>query len=588
MANRHSLCADYVGSCGRVSIPTQATELDCQSTPFVPFPDRHWPSHPQFVRQWTRPGAAATECPQPSRWGRLALGGTLAEPLTVELVGRLTTWLQSGQYHRLAELRGDLTGALVTRSTVYLFRSLFTRNTLFYQLSGNTVEWSTDPSDLLGDGLAELDRDTVWRLCRGDNAAAYPRLGRLLAGHVMAFDGRSTEVVQYDRILPRGLSRGSSMQDYADRAYELLARATRTYADSGRIGVMLSGGLDSAAVTTALVDSGADVTAYHVTTGDPLADESAYARAVCQHLEVPFVPITADTGDGYLSRHWLFPLPYNHFSYRWQEQLASQVQQDHITFLATGNDGNLLFDPVDDYGLHDFLFGRLRWSEKRQQLRGALCSRWPLPSLLRSIRRSRSLFAAEQPVGDNADRTDFLTPMPHVPDDLDHRMNFEFTSIEHAADLNLFWPRGIQQCSPMADRELYRLAEGMPNAYRRFPYGGRVIDKPVLRLMLSTRLPALVWRRYGGLWPHSPLQTFCLTHRELFADLIGSPDSMLVRMNVVDPHRLTAVLEHPPTTRRNTNSLIWPAMTELFLRGLETPAPSQRGADHHATAQTRP
>ena len=139
----------------------------------------------------------------------------------------------------------------------------------------------------------------------------------------------------------------------------------------------------------------------------------------------------------------------------------------------------------------------------------------------------------------------------------------------------------------MADRELYRLAEGMPNAYRWFPYGGRVIDKPVLRLMLSTRLPALVWRRYGGLWPHAPLQTFCLTHTDLFAELIGSPESLLVRMNIVDPDRLAAVLEKPPTIRRNTNSLVWSAMTELFLRSLDNPATSQRGADHHAASTTR-
>jgi hypothetical protein len=561
-------------------------DVDHLVAPFVPFPDRIWPRSPRFVWQWTRRGVAPPEG-RPNREERLLLGGTVAEPPSDGLVARLAAWLRRGDYHRLTELRGDLTGAFVTRGAVFLFRSLFTQNTLFYRISGDTVEWSTDPSDLVGDGLAGLDRTTIWRLCRGDNVTAFPGLLRLRAGHVVVFDGRSTVDVRYDEIESRGLPRGSSLQDYADRAYELLSRATRPYADSGRIGVMLSGGLDSAAVTTALVDNGADVTAYHVTTGDPLADESAYARAVCQHLNVPFVPVPADTEDGYLSRRWTFPHPYNHFSYRWQEQIADQVQQDRITLLTTGDDGNLLFDPVRDYGVHDFLFGRLRWSEKRQLLRGALCSRWTLPDLLRSIRRSHSLLAVGQPVGDNADPTDFLVPMPGVPDGIDERMNFEFTSIEHTADLTLFWPRGIQRCSPMADRELYRLAEGMPNAYRWFPYGGRVIDKPVLRLMLSTRLPAQVWRRYGGLWPHAPLQTFCLTHTELLAELIGSPESLLVRMNIVDPDRLAAVLERPPAIRRNTNCLVWSAMTELFLRGLDDPAPSQRGADHHAATPTR-
>jgi asparagine synthase (glutamine-hydrolysing) len=586
MADRHPLCADYVGSCGRVSISASGEDVDHLVTPFVPFPDRTWPSRPRFVWQWTRQGAVVPDG-RPRRQERLLFGGTVAEPPSDELVTRLTTWLHEGHYHRLSELRGEHTGALVTRRAVYLFRSLFTQNTLFYRTSGDTVTWSTDPSDLVGDGLAELDRATIWRLCRGDNVAAYPRLRRLRAGHVMVFDGRSTTDFRYDEVAPEGLPRGSSLQDYADHACELLWRATRPYADSGRIGVMLSGGLDSAAVTTALVDTGADVTAYHVTAGDPLADESAYARAVCRHLDVPIVAIPGDTGNDYLSRRWTFPQPYNHYAYRWQEQIADRVQQDGITFLATGNDGNLLFDPVHDYGLRDFLSSRLRWAEKRQLLRGALCARWSLPDLVRSISRSRSLLTAGLPVGDNADPIDFLVPMPGVPDDIDERMNFEFTSIEHTADLTLFWPRGIQRCSPMADRELYSLTEGMPNAYRWFPYGGRVIDKPVLRLMLSTRLPALVWRRYGGLWPHAPLQTFCLTHTELLAELIGSPASLLVRMNIVDPDRLAVVLEHPPALRRNTNSLIWSAMTELFLRGLDNRAPTQRGAEHHAATPTR-
>lgn len=581
MADRLSLCADYVGCCGRVSVPVSTEDVDHVVTPFVPFPDRTWPSRPRFVWQWTRRGAAVPDGRQ-----ELLLGGTVRERPSGELAARVAAWLRHGDHHRLTELRGDHTGALVTRHAVYLFRSLFTQNTLFYRISGDTIEWSTDPSDLAGDGLTELDRTTIWRLCRGDNATAYPRLRRLRAGHVLVFDGRSTSDIQYDRVVPRRLPRGSSLRDYAGHAYDLLRRATRPYAGSGRIGVMLSGGLDSAAVTTALVDAGADVTAYHVTTGDPLADESAYARAVCRHLDVPFVSVSADTGDGYLSTGWAFPNPYNHFSYRWQEQLAERVRQDGITFLATGDDGNLLFDPVRDYGVHDFLFGRLRWAEKRQLLRGALCARWTLPDLVRSVRRAHSLLAVGQPVGDNADPTDFLVPMPGVPDDIDERMNFEFTSIEHTADLTLFWPRGIQRCSPMADRELYRLAEGMPNAYRWFPYGGRVIDKPVLRLMLSTRLPAQVWRRYGGLWPHAPLQTFCLTHTETLAELIGSPESRLVRMNIVDPDRLAAVLDEPPAIRRNTNCLVWSAMTELFLRGLDR-APGKRGADHHAATPTR-
>src|SRR5205085_3459924 len=108
----------------------------------------------------------------------------------------------------------------------------------------------------------------------------------------------------------------------------LLLAATRPYVCSGRIGVLLSGGLDSSAVATALGENGADVVAYHMATGDPLADESAYAREVCRHLSIPYVPIMTDVDHGYLSEDWRFPHPYNHFGYRWLEQTVQRVRQD--------------------------------------------------------------------------------------------------------------------------------------------------------------------------------------------------------------------------------------------------------------------
>ncbi|WP_228817060.1 asparagine synthase-related protein [Nocardia transvalensis] len=508
----------------------------------------------------------AVQPARPVERAHLALGGTLVGSLDDALVVRITATLRSGRYPDLAGLPGDLVGCLVADDRVFLFRSMFARNTLFYKQSGATVEWSSDPADLVPDALDRLDRKTIWRICRGDSIVAYPELALLRPGHLMVFDGLSTRVVQYDRIEPKPLPRGSTPRDYADRAWELLLAATRPYAHGGRIGLLLSGGLDSSAVAAALAANGAEVTAYHLGTDDPLADESGYAREVCRHLSIPFVPIMTDIGAGHVNKDWRFSHPYNHTGYRWLEQTVRRLRQDGVALLTWGRDGDLLFSPAPDYGLHHVLWGRLSWPEKRLMLRGLLCSRWGLNDLRKSVRRSYPLATEAAVVDDSMRHPDFLVPMPGVPLELP---DLEFFPEEQTTDLALAWPHGLQFCSPMANRELYELMTGMPVAYRCIPYGGRIINKPVLRLMLEDRLPPMIWRRHGRLWLSSPHENFCLNHPQQLAELLG-PDSLLARMNIVDPQRLTAVLGHSLSIRRNAQSLIYAAMTELFLRSLES------------------
>lgn len=561
------LTVDYLGCAGRVTLPRDGTPVDYACVPYTAFPERRVPDSPMYLRQWTRPGTGATVQPAHSTdRTHLALGGTLTGMLDDALVDRITATLRSGRYPELAGLPGDLVGCLITDDRAFLFRSLFTRNTLFYKQSGNTLEWSSDPADLVPDALDRLDRQTIWRICRGDSLVAYPELGLLRPGHLMVFDGVSAKVIQYDRITPKPLPRGSTPRDYADRAWELLLAATRPYAHVGHIGLLLSGGLDSSAVAAALAANGAEVTAYHLGTDDPLADESGYAREVCRHLSIPFVPIMTDTGAGHVSEDWRFSHPYNHTGFRWLEQIVQRVRADGVQLLTWGRDGDLLFSPAPDYGVRDVLWGRLSWAEKSLMLRGLLCSRWTLDALLRSVRRSYSLAIDASAFGDHTRQPDFLVPMPGVPFELPDP---EFVPEEQITDLALSWPHGVQFCSPMADRGLYELATGMPRAYRCIPYGGRNIDKPVLRLMLEDRLPPMIWRRHGRLWLGSPHENFCLNHPEAFTALLG-PDSRLARMNIVDPERLAAVLGHPSSTRRNAESLICAVMTELFLRSLES------------------
>ncbi|WP_157252984.1 asparagine synthase-related protein [Nonomuraea typhae] len=490
---------------------------------------------------------------------RLLLSGPVTGPITAEGLTRIARAAMEGRPGELANVPGEVCGSLITERGAVLFRSASSQEALLYRRDGDVVRWSTDPTDLLDDG-DEPDREALWRACRGDIVSVYRDLTPLRPGHLVVFEKNATTTVHYEPVTPLEVPRRTSLAGYADVAHELIVEATRPYAGE-KVGILLSGGLDSGAVLSGLVENGADVTAYHMASDDPLADESGYARAMCEHLGVPFVPVAMDHGDGYLSHRWHFPLPYNATGFQWLERIADRVHADGVSLLTWGREGDMVFGP-ERYGLHEVLFGDLPLREKAAMCRGLVCSRWELSRILRSIRPSVSVLDDYLPVAENAKATDFLTPMPDAPD---NRFDAEYLPADHCAALTIWRPRGILLCNPLGAKNLLRLSARLPHAYRVIPYQGRMITKPVLRLMLSTRLPERVWRRYGRLWLDSPHKNYVLTHRKELAGLLG-PDSHVARLGLIDQRGLAQVIADPAQLRRHSEALISTAMTELFLR----------------------
>jgi asparagine synthetase B (glutamine-hydrolysing) len=521
-----------------------------------------------YAVQWLNPRGAGAVLASPAEHEHVLLSGVLAEPATAELAARIRAALVNGRYEDLGQIAGELVGCLVTPKKIYLFKTIMgNSSTIFFRRSGAAVRWSTSPVDLVEDPDTDIDRAAIVRCCRGEGPFIYPSIDRVRPGQVVILEQHRTTVIDYDRITPIALPRRTALPEYAEVAWKLLCDAVRPYAGSGRVGVLLSGGIDSSSVLAALVDVGADVIAYHLDTDDQLADESAYARAVCEHLEVPLVSIPTDNGAGYLSMSWHFPHPYSHTGYRHLEQAAERVAEDGVTFLATGREGDILFGPAYyHYGMRDILFGDLRWREKKEMLCGVLSSRWQLSSILKSCFSNASLVEGSMPIGENARRSDFVAPMLGTSDE---QVDYDFMAQESTMDLSLFRSRGVLLCSPMGSKDLRRLSARLPSAYRWIPFQGRLIDKPVLRMMLARRLPDLIWRRGGRSWLNSPPQSYALRCSQPLRELIGSSGSHLVRTGIVNPARLAETLGHPLSVRRNAEALICSAMVELFLRSME-------------------
>ncbi|MFE5870275.1 asparagine synthase-related protein [Streptomyces roseifaciens] len=566
---------DYLGCYGRVPFGDGPSRISYVTAPFGQRPS--WSDPGRHLVQWAAPGTPRV--PFPSERERLLLTGVVRGPVTPAWVGRLVSALKEGRHAELARMPGEPAGALVTDHRVFLFRSAAGEEALHYRCSGDLLRFSTDPADLL-DGPGEFDPEAVRRSCRGEAVFVYPGVTPVPPGRIVTVERGAVATAEYDPVTPLELPARTTMAEYAGTAWDLLLESVRPYADRGRTGILLSGGLDSAAVLAALAAAGADVVAYHRATRDPLADESGYARAVCEHLGVPFVPVVTDHGAGYLDERWEFPHPYNHTAYRWLEQTAERVARDGITFLAWGREGDRIFGPAR-YGLHGVLTGDLPAREKAVLCRGLLTSRWELPRILRSASPGSSLLDDGVPGRGGARPADFLTPsaadrdgthaaagaLPEYPGP---------TPQEHCANLTLWRPRGIQLYNPLGSMGLRRLSARMPDAYRLLPHQGRLITKPVLRLMLSSRFPAAVWRRHGRLWPGSPHKDYVLGHRHVLAALIGGPEAHLVRTGIVDPLRLADVLAEPARLRLNADTLLSTAMTELFLRSDARRTPANR------------
>lgn len=566
MSRGNKMIGDYTGCSGQVSF-SDSKGICLRG---VTDPARETSRKGCYALQWLNPHGQGAALRSPAENEHVLLSGALAEPATAELAVRIRAALVNECYEDLRQIAGELAGCLVTAKKIYLFKSIMgNSSTIFFRRSGDAVRWSTDPVDLVEDIDAEIDREALWRCCRAEGPFIYRSIDRVRPGQVVVIEQHGTTAVDYDRITPMALPRHTTLPEYAEIAHELLLDAVRPYAGSGRVGVLLSGGIDSSSVLVALVDAGADVIAYHLDTDDRLATESAYARAVCEHLEVPLVSIQTDNGAGYLSRSWDFPHPYSHTGYRYLEQAAERVAADGVKFLITGREGDILFGPLH-YGVRDILAGDLRWREKQEMLCGLLSSRWQLPSILKSCIFNSSLLEGSMPIGENARRSDFLTPMPGpMPGIGDETIDYDFLAQEATMDLALFRARGILLCSPMGSKDLRRLSMRLPGAYRWIPFQGRLIDKPVLRMMLARRLPELLWRRGGRSWLNSPPQTYALRHSQQLRELIGSPGSHLVRTGIVNPVLLARTLGEPLSIRRNAETLICSAMVELYLRGME-------------------
>ena len=467
-----------------------------------------------------------------------------------------TKALWEDRFADLGGIRGDFVASLMSRDKVVLLRSLdvSANLSLFYRVVGRSLIWSTNYVDLVRP-IADIDFERLSAFAWGASVNPYPDVQVVRPGTFVKFTRSGIETGTFDDIGAVSVDARMSITDWGPLVRDCLTEAVkRRVRQFKRVGVMLSGGIDSAGIVRCLVDIGADVTCYNVAAFSRMtANESDYASAVCDYLGVPLriIDVSSDglEGSGFINHSWRFRTPHNHIFYGWWTRLV-ELAREEVDCLVSGHGGDGVFsgpfatrDPRDLSTL-----SRLRQTPLRH-----------IPAILgHSLSLPRFRDSGLLPVGRQADS--YTSSALKSAARYREVAGSALQSVSQ--ENNLVRPNGLVELTPYFDKDLLALSQVLP--FHNLAYGGQLITKPVLRSAFLGLLPSeVVSRTQNPVYADVP-QEYCVNNRDLLRSIIHR-DSWLVRLGVVDHPKFSELLSDDDRLRINAESIGANCLTSLWL-----------------------
>ncbi len=357
------------------------------------------------------------------------------------------------------------------------------------------------------------------------SATAFAEIRRLPPGHFLVSDAEGTRIQPYwSPAVPQELSLRCE-QDYIDQFLEIFAAAVSDRSRARRLGLYLSGGLDSSAVASVLQDRGGSSLRAATFVYDQLIPdgERAYAAQVSTALAIPhdfFVVDDVAPFDNFWdceSAH--APEPgLRAFSAFRRETAKACLSHAHLFLTGAGADEGLR--PPGDYFLcllrelrlgrwgidvlrHLVAHKKLPHHRVRTTLRQALAGRsgervfpqWLNPDLVARLdleTRWRDFWEAYQ------------VPRSTIPGSMTN-----LTSGVLARYFEWYDPGTtgfpLQRCSPFADLRVLEYLLSVPTVPWKF-------DKYLLRRAMRRRLPQIVLNRRKTPLPGDPILSYVRRH----------------------------------------------------------------------------
>lgn len=492
---------------------------------------------------------------------RTLLTGWVAQPepsgADAVAVATLQQMLDRGGPGAVCRLRGDFVLAHLSEDgrALRLFRGLTSMVPLFWRATGDALRWSTNPIDLLDGAQARLSDVALDLLPMVIAERGFPHdrswfrgVDRLPAGSCVTLRSGARPVVErFDDLSPAPAA-PSSLAEAADGLRARLRQACRRAVSPGdAVVLMLSGGIDSAAVARELGDATPHAAGMHFTLNafPGFAEDRAAAESVADACGLSFVPYDmgrhVTRGGDYADEQSGANLPQTHVPLQGSAATAREAQARGARFVFAG----ILADQIFAHDLHRGLVDVAGWSILNPLVTGE--PPWQLvrrtvggsfegcasPGVrgyaryLRGVLRGDPTVALPNrdvivhPVGFSetaaaqvttglriaADRArqQLISASEHdgrrrgIPPGTTSRfqVNETFnTPNVQSAILNHFLPRQTFVFTPYADRDVIEYALALPNAFRIGLAHGATIDKLVLRTAYAEgTMPPQIGRR---------------------------------------------------------------------------------------------
>lgn len=218
-----------------------------------------------------------------------------AEPLAALSPADCSSILSAAGDKLLRDFWGGWVAAVETPSGVRLLRDPSATFPCYFAELPGAVAFGSDAAVLVEAALVEIDVDWpqlgrhFFNAGTPGEATAMHGIRELLPGFRLEI-GNGIQAQQPCWSPWNHVGRSSERAIHADRLARTVSHCVHAWA-AGRRHLLLSvsGGLDSSIVAASLRRSGARVTCLTMHSEDPSGDERAYARALCEHLDLPLI-----------------------------------------------------------------------------------------------------------------------------------------------------------------------------------------------------------------------------------------------------------------------------------------------------------
>ncbi|MFN2532844.1 MAG: asparagine synthase (glutamine-hydrolyzing) [Pyrinomonadaceae bacterium] len=257
------------------------------------------------------------------------------------------------------------------RSRLLIARDRFGEKPLYWGVFNNTLLFASEPKVLLAHPAVKpsLNLDALRHYLSFDYIPAplsiYEGIQKLPAAHKLSLENREITVAPYWRLNYATQTPVPSEADAAEHLLDLLADSVRMRLVSDvPLGVLLSGGVDSSAITALAVRASSDpVKTFSISFAESSFDESAYARRVAKFLGTDHHEerLSANLAANLVSEigAWMDE-PFSDPSLV-PTYLLSRFTRKHVTVALGGDGGDELFAGYPMYAGH-------RWAAIYQRI----------------------------------------------------------------------------------------------------------------------------------------------------------------------------------------------------------------------------